>query len=538
VPDERRFVKADEHTPSGGRSRASRTALPLDLLEKSRARLKLLALLFLIAETLLVAVDLPVEGARVFVGGSDEITRLAIILMSAAVYGASRMARIPSQTVLHLGLAYEIVLCLLISMTVPLASHRLALEIGTPERLADLLPFVSWTTPIIVLFPLIVPSPPRTTLSVAIAAALTVPLGLAVLDLTASVTLEPRAYPHTFVSPAIAVAVAYFGSRVVYDLGLDVSRARQMGSYRLTKLLGRGGMGEVWKGEHRMLARPAAVKLIRPDVFGAIGTEEVHRMLARFEREAQTTASLRSPHTIELYDFGVASDGTFYYVAELLDGFDCDALVDQFGPLPPERAVHVLAQVCESLAEAHDHGFTHRDIKPANVFVCRYGRTVDFAKVLDFGLVKPSGVKGDEGIALTVEGMVSGTPAFMAPEQVLGNQPTDARSDIYAVGCLAYWLLTGQLVFTGATAMEVMLHHAHTEPDAPSGRTELAVPPSLDDVVLACLAKDPVQRPQTADELAARLGDCAPHLAEWTAERAREWWDSHVPMGDPGARLT
>jgi serine/threonine-protein kinase len=292
-------------------------------------------------------------------------------------------------------------------------------------------------------------------------------------------------------------------------------------------------MGEVWKAKHRMLARPAAIKLVRPDVFGASGSEESRLMLARFEREAQATASMRSPHTIELYDFGVTADGTFYYVAELLDGFDCDALVKQFGPTPAERVIHLLHQVCDSLAEAHERELIHRDIKPANVFVCRYGRKVDFVKVLDFGLVKSRGQPGGNEIALTADGVVSGTPAFMSPEQVLGNRSIDTRSDIYAVGCLGYWLLTGELVFQGTTAMEVMTLHAHTQPSPPSGRTELVIPPSLDAVILSCLAKDPGERPQSADELSQRLDRSAQDVVAWTPMRAAGWWDVNAPANDP-----
>jgi serine/threonine-protein kinase len=520
-------------SPSSPSTRATRAALPPDLLEKSRDRVKLIALVFLVAESFLMASDLPAEGLGVLVGGADAVARWAVVLMSAVLFGFARNPRVRPQLVLQLGLSYEIALCLLLSILMPHDAYVLALKLDALGQLTDLLQHVTWTTPIIIMFPLIIPSPPRTTLWIALAAAATAPLGLALLEMTVEANLEPRAYPHSLVSPAIAVAVAYFGSRIVYSLGIDVSRAREMGSYRLTELIGRGGMGEVWKAKHRMLARPAAVKLVRPDVFGASSSEQSRLMLARFEREAQATASLRSPHTIELYDFGATADGTFYYVAELLDGFDCNALVRQFGPVPAERVIHLLHQVCDSLGEAHEHELIHRDIKPGNVLVCRYGRKVDFVKVLDFGLVKARGQPGDDEIALTADGVVSGTPAFMSPEQVLGNRSIDARSDIYAVGCLAYWLLTGELVFQGTTAMEVMIHHAHTQPHPPSGRTELGIPASLDEVILSCLAKDPDQRPQSADELSQRLDTCAQDVIAWTTARAAGWWDVNAPATGP-----
>jgi serine/threonine protein kinase len=207
--------------------------------------------------------------------------------------------------------------------------------------------------------------------------------------------------------------------------------------YQLVERLGEGGMGEVWRAKHRFLARPAAIKLMRPEVLGGSSVERQSLSLL-FEREAQATASMRSPHTIELYDFGVADDGAFYYVMEFLDGFDLQALIDRFGPIPPDRAVHLLKQVCHSLAEAHAEGLIHRDVKPANVYVCRHGREVDFVKVLDFGLVKSQNDALGSDITLSRDHSVGGTPSFMPPEQVLGDRPLDGRSDIYAVGCLAY----------------------------------------------------------------------------------------------------
>jgi serine/threonine-protein kinase len=248
----------------------------------------------------------------------------------------------------------------------------------------------------------------------------------------------------------------------------------------------------------------------------------------RFEREAQATAAMRSPHTIQLYDFGVADDGTFYYVMELLDGFDLDALVQRFGPLPAERAVHLLRQVCHSLAEAHASALIHRDLKPANVYVCRYGRDVDFVKVLDFGLVKARDDQHPADLKLTAENAVGGTPAFMAPEQALGDRPVTGRSDLYAVGCLAYWMLTGRLVFEGKSAMDTMVQHIQAVPLPPSQRTEVAVPAALEQLVLACLAKDPADRPASAEELRERL-DAIPLAEAWTPTRAQRWWDTHRP---------
>ena len=286
-------------------------------------------------------------------------------------------------------------------------------------------------------------------------------------------------------------------------------------------------MGEVWRAQHRLLARPAAVKLMRPEVLGGSSPERQSELHARFEREAQATASLRSPHTIELYDFGIADDGSLFYVMELLEGFDLETLVEQFGPMSAERAVHLLGQVCHSLAEAHAAGLIHRDIKPANVFVCRYGRDLDFVKVLDFGLVKPQYERPSAARQATTNHVLAGTPAFMSPEQAL-DQPLDPRSDIYAVGCLAYWLITGQLVFTGRTVIETILQHKEGKPVPPSQRSELEIPEALDELILACLEKIPENRPQTADTVAARLMAIGT-TAVWTPEHAGQWWDAHHP---------
>ena len=216
---------------------------------------------------------------------------------------------------------------------------------------------------------------------------------------------------------------------------------------------------------------------------------------------------------------------------ELLDGFDLETLVTRFGPLPAERAVHLLKQVCHSLGEAHDAGLIHRDIKPANVYVCRFGRDVDFVKVLDFGLVK-SQDEGQTLVAVTADHVVRGTPGFMSPEQALGDRPVDARADIYAVGCLAYWMVTGELVFSGRTPIETLIHHTQTPPVPPSQRTELAIPPSLDEVILACLRKNADDRPAGADALLARLADIETDAA-WTHERALQWWELRSPRTAP-----
>ena len=292
-----------------------------------------------------------------------------------------------------------------------------------------------------------------------------------------------------------------------------------LGHYRLIEKVGQGGMGEVWRARHQLLARPCAIKLIRPELLGESAREAATE---RFRREAQTIARLSSPNTVRLYDYGVSETGSFYFVMELLTGMDVASLVQRFGPLPPERAVAVLRQACRSLGEAHAAGVLHRDIKPHNLFLCRLGLDCDVLKVLDFGLVKPL---HEDATQLTAEGALTGTPAYMPPERVLG-EAADERSDIYALGCVAYWMLTGRTVFTGEP-MAVMIHHARTPPQPPSKVSGHPIPDDLDQIVLACLEKRPDRRPASAVELWSALGEVS-LTTPWTTERAEGWWREHL----------
>ena len=326
----------------------------------------------------------------------------------------------------------------------------------------------------------------------------------------------------------LGVTLSTVTSRTIYGLRQQVKAATDIGPYTLEEKIGSGGMGEVWRARHRMLIRPAAVKLVSARELGSTPARDPELRRRRFEREARATAGLKSPHTVQLYDFGVTDDGTFYYVMELLDGMNLDALVDDFGPVPPERAVHWLGQVCASLDDAHRNGLVHRDIKPANLVVSRVGAEWDFLKVLDFGLVKLEGARQSEAsVRLTDDKNVSGTPGFMAPEVVLGT-PSDHRVDIYSLGCAAYWLVTGKLVFEGPGTVKVMSDHIHTPPVPPSQRASQPIPAELDRLILDCLAKDPNERPATAADVRARLR-AIPLDAAWTPERAEQWWSLHAP---------
>ncbi len=296
-----------------------------------------------------------------------------------------------------------------------------------------------------------------------------------------------------------------------------------VGSYRLVSPLGSGGMGEVWLAKHRLLARPAAVKLIRHDVKQGVPQDQLVR---RFQREAQVTAGLRSPHTVQLYDFGVNDTGSFYYVMELLNGFDLHTMITRFGPQPAERVITLLRQACRSLSEAHTHALVHRDIKPANLFVTCLGPEYDYLKVLDFGIVRDE--RGSDATLLTAQNLVQGTPAFMAPEVVIGEGRIDGRADLYSLACCACFALTGRLLFQASTAAQMLLHHVQTRPAPPSQMTELPVPPDLDALLMMCLEKDPGLRPASAMELDVHLARIKVEQP-WTQEQAREWWDTHAP---------
>jgi DNA-binding NtrC family response regulator len=305
------------------------------------------------------------------------------------------------------------------------------------------------------------------------------------------------------------------------DQGL-LSDGIPFGSYRLLHRLGQGGMGEVWEARHQLLARPAAVKLIRPEHLARKNHAVLRR---RFECEAKATANLASPHTVTLYDFGVSDEGAFYYVMELLHGTDLQRAVEEFGPMPPSRVTALLVQACRSLAEAHASNLVHRDIKPANLFICKLGLEVDVLKVLDFGMV--SGGKSMENTRLSAADEIYGTPECISPEAATGASNLDGRADIYGLGCVAYWMLTGQVVFEAPSGMAMLIKHIQEAPVRPSQRSGLDIPAELEELVMLCLAKERDNRP-TALELLDGLHASRLHEA-WDDREARAWWMDHLP---------
>src|SRR6267378_502432 len=503
-------------------ARAISSGFPVDLLSQSAGRLRVLALLYAFVffmAGIFPSLLFPSERAR-FLGSvlqwGPGVIGIVVALLVAAVI---RSPRVPLSTVMNLGLAFEIAS----SYAIAAAEFGDPMDIEMHRGLLGL----SWVAVSLEMFTVVVPTSPRRAVVAALATVSSVPviIGVTTAAGITSFRIDPVQFFLGLVFPyLLVVGMAYVGARVVYQRGTEVKRAREVGSYRLEEKLGEGGMGEIWRARHRMLPRPAAIKLIRPsfagDARGGVSAEAI----SRFEREAQVIARLRSPHTVELFDFGVADDGAFYYVMELLDGLDADSLLRRFGPIPPERAIYLLRQVCHSLSEAQSCGLVHRDIKPANIFLCRYGEEYDFVKVLDFGIVRAIRDSADTSPVHTRENAVQGTPAFIAPEQAMGTD-LDGRADIYATGCVAYWLLTGQFVFTAETPMGLLMQHAQAPPAPPSARTQQSIPAALDDLVLSCLAKDPARRPQSAKELSLRLA-ALEGAGAWTQDRAREWWAS------------
>jgi serine/threonine-protein kinase len=329
--------------------------------------------------------------------------------------------------------------------------------------------------------------------------------------------------------PIVAVGAA-FGARAISRLRRQVAEARQLGQYVLKERLGEGGMGEVYLAEHRFLKRPCALKLIRPDV------EADPRALARFEREVRLTAALTHPNTVEVYDYGRTEDGTYYYVMEYLPGLNLEELVERHGPLPPGRVVYLLRQVCGALREAHASGLIHRDIKPTNVFASRRGGVEDVAKLLDFGLVRPVSRPDAPRPRLSGEGQIVGTPQFMSPEQAQGGGELDGRSDIYSLGAVAYYLLTGRPPFEGQDGLRVIIAHAR-DPVVPPSRVRDDIPEDLERIVLRCLAKDAADRFPDVGSLESALRRCA-CTGDWCQDLATEWWRAVEQASSAGPSVT
>jgi hypothetical protein len=502
---------------------ATYAGLPDDLLRESARRLGIICLVAAAVWTVnlvLIHFVYAVPGTVTPEHVASYRQRLAVydlvggfnVVLALSLYWYIRARWRKPHWVLNLALGYEVFLAL----SVGVLDYA---ERGPAEG-------VSWIAVIILLFAAVLATSPRKTLIAAVVAASMGPVGALIWQGLGAEVPGPRQVFLLAIPNYLCAGLAFVISGIIAGLGREVNKARKMGSYVLGELIARGGMGEVWQATHRLLVRPAAIKLIRPEVLAAGTPDRGHMLVERFRREARAAAALHSPHTIQLYDFGVASDGTFYYVMELLNGMDLQRLVSEYGPLPAARTIHILRQICESLGEAHDRGLIHRDIKPANIQICRVARDCDYVKVLDFGLVKTQLTAEPDDLRLTAPNLIFGTPAYLSPEVGLG-QRVDHRTDIYSLGCVAYWMLTARQVFEAESVMQMVVQHAQATPEPPSRRSGFPVSAALDEIVLACLAKDPADRPGTAWELSQRLSECQVESI-WTRDDACRWWETRL----------
>jgi len=443
------------------------------------------------------------------------MSALFLVLTGAGLAALQRSDLVTSQDLLDLGLVFQIGGALALA----LMENSVRLPATTVRGYTGV---AAW----IAVCVMVIPNRPWKSIAAAIGSAAMVPCGhLVAAKILGYPAMAWKGLAGYTVSAAIVAGWTPFISTRLHRMREDLTNARDFGSYHLEELVGRGGMGEVWLAHHRLLRRAAAVKLVLPRYLEGSNVSVQRRKQRRFEQEAQAIASLRSPHTVAIYDFGVSEDGSLYYAMEYLQGLNAETLVDRYGAQPAGRVIAFLKQAIESLEEAHDVGLIHRDVKPSNLFICRLGRRTDFVKLLDFGLVKA--LTGPGAKTAATHSQTGGTPAFMAPEQVRGDE-VDARTDIYGLGCVAYFLLSGTLVFDRPGAMAMAMAHLAEDPEPPSLRSELPIPASLEQIVLACLAKNPNDRPQSAADLNAMLDACR-DVPRWTHADADLWWALHRP---------
>ncbi len=505
--------------------------VPSDLVHQAAGRVKYVALagVLLFATSLIVA--LLTHRASPEPSWAEHFYHLhegMAFLVALAIFELTRGDRLSPQLRSDLGIVLQLGVAALIGF---LEADRFMIyadwEFDPPSGGVSVL--CLW----VMIFPILVPQSIRRTIFISILVALALPLAAFGRSFVGNDVAWPVLVGWQLpivLSAIFAVATA----TIVNNLRRKVAQARLMGSYKLEEKLGEGGMGEVWRAQHRMLSRPAAVKLIRPEKLQRDheSNEQTHR---RFKNEAQATAALRSPHTVELYDYGRAGDGAFFYVMEFLDGIDLHNLVAKFGAQPQDRVIHILKQCCASLEDAHRHGLIHRDIKPANIMLCKLGTHLDFVKILDFGLVR-STLEAQQEFApesqsdgpvepVLAGGPINGTPAYMSPELIRNDEDIDGRSDIYALGCTAYWLLSGTAVFGHGASAAILKDHLEKKPQ-PIGKRVNTIHPELESLVMACLEKAPEDRPGSAQEFMEALS-AIQLAAKWSHRDARKWWQRY-----------
>jgi len=361
----------------------------------------------------------------------------------------------------------------------------------------------------------LIPSTPRRTVLVSLLGVLPLAVAAILIEREDGSPAAVTTLAMTLIFAVLVVPFPTIISAVIYRLQRQVDEAKQLGQYTLEAKIGEGGMGVVYRARHALLRRPTAIKLLPPERAGA-------EALSRFQREVQQTSRLSHPNTVAIYDFGTTASGIFYYAMEYLDGVSLQELVDHDGPQPAGRVAHILRQACGALAEAHAAGLVHRDIKPANLHLCSRGGVADHVKVLDFGLVKDVSAARAEP-SLTSAGSLLGTPLYLAPEAISDGDAVDGRADLYALGAVGYFLLTGSAPFPGKTLVEVCSQHLHIVPEPPSSRLGREVPEALEALVLRCLEKAPSARPGSARELGRAL-DLLVATYGWTEDDAEGWW--------------
>ncbi len=495
------------------------TQLPAALLEKASGRLCWITTLCAVSTLIFFGLEqlLQPELYKIAELSSVRLSLCGVLLLSGALMAAQQKALFRKETLLNLGIVFQILVAFAFSM----------LETSMPWKDQTVLGHSAvaiWLSICALLLP-------NTPLKAAVAALLSAAawpaayffnLWLIGFDPLPANRLAVWIFPN-FV---MAIWMFILNNRVL-GMQLKQATAEELGSYKLDYLIGKGGMGEVWRAKHKMLARDAAIKLIRADVLAGVNGRQEQLIRKRFEREARATASLRSPHTVALFDFGHTQDNTFYYVMELLEGMDLQTMVERYGPLHHGRVVNILMQTAESLEEAHRAGLVHRDIKPRNLILAKMGMQYDFIKVLDFGLVKTNTMP--DASLVTLDGVATGTPSYLPPEIAMGETNIDGRADLYSLGCVAYFLLTGSLVFDESTPTAFALAHVQKPVVLPSERTKRPIPPALERIVMHLLEKKATNRPRSAQELQRQLRAIADELTVFTQSDAVNWWHTHLP---------
>jgi len=510
-------IRASSGSSDSARSRA--LSLPPEILERAGSSLCWISIVCAVTSVVIFILqnELQPEMAKMLTQPFQRLTILGLVFTSLGFLALLRGGWVSKETLLDLGTVFRVVVAFAIG----------TFETGMPIEEDHPVRGISGVALWLVFTGFLLPNSPWKAGAAAVGSVLAWPLAY-------WVNLEIHGFPAApwnrlfiWVLPIVIMAIWSFvmNARAI-KMEVSTHKAEELGSYQLDFMIGKGGMGEVWRARHKMLARDAAIKLIRPDMLAGLSGRQETVIRRRFELEAQATASLRSPHTVALFDFGQTRDRAFYYVMELLDGVDLQTLVDRYGPLNESRVVHILVDVCESLEEAHRYGLVHRDIKPKNLLLCRLGLQYDYAKVLDFGLVKS--LEPSSESLMTLDGTATGTPAYLSPEVAMGETKIDQRADLYSLGCVAYFLLTGQMVFNEPSSTAIAMAHVQKAPVPPRQRTEMPISPNLEAIVMKLLEKEPNNRPRSAQEL-SRLLRAMPDVPRWTKEQAMSWWQTNLP---------